>query len=213
MTEHEDFTRYAPRETTPDQIVRGLIASTDSPHLVVGPLVWRPSDGTRARVWHFDIFSSEAGHGCRADIVHVEADTEQEAVAARAEILGAFARSRPPLAVHDVKSSEIDAVRLSEELWPGEQISGLRAAVEADLAATAAERRAAARERAVASIGALADRIATSPDLRDEFADTLRRQANARAARSLAGLDTELPPADDPIADLMITWRARGLWA
>jgi hypothetical protein len=104
-----------------------LIDSIDHT-LVFGPVVTNPlTEG-----WYFTI-SSAGKEGFRVDqIVTADADFDM-AIAWRNAIKMALMINRRPLVVHDC-DDELYMARLCETLWPGEKITALRKALEAERA-------------------------------------------------------------------------------
>jgi hypothetical protein len=112
---------------SPAQVAQHVLRNVDSPHIVIGPAAWQPSDGTAAKRWYVTIAASEAGRGFRCDQVVLSPDSPQND---RARIMAAFV-AHPPLVIHDV-DDELYMARLCETLWPGPEITRLRQAVEAE---------------------------------------------------------------------------------
>jgi hypothetical protein len=111
-------------ECTIQQIVDHCLLGTNDINVVVGPLAWRPADGTVAKYWYFIVCTSEAKRGFRCDQVIVpEPDQDY-----RAAFILELARRKPKV-VHDV-DSELAMAKLCETLWPGERITNLRKRVE-----------------------------------------------------------------------------------
>jgi hypothetical protein len=95
-----------------DHVLRGA----DDVHVVVGPLLWRPTDGTRARYWYVVVATSERGRGFRCDQVIIPEDDRAIGEARRVEFLMVL-MTRRPLVIHDC-GDEVQMVRLCEVLWP-----------------------------------------------------------------------------------------------
>jgi hypothetical protein len=106
-------------EAMVEQILGGM---TDR-HVVVGPLLWQPSDGTASKRWYFIVGTGDAS-GARFDEVMVTED------GLRYAFIAALIGHRP-IVIHDV-GCELEMARLCEILWPGERVSRLRRAVEAE---------------------------------------------------------------------------------
>jgi hypothetical protein len=111
-------------------IAEFILRDTNSPHIVIGPATWQPSDGTAGKRWYCTIAASEAGRGFRCDQIVLSPDSPQDD---RGRIIAAFIPHRP-LVLHDM-ADELDMARLCEALWPGPRITSLRHAVEAERAA------------------------------------------------------------------------------
>jgi hypothetical protein len=108
-------------------IAKFILRDTNSPHIVIGPATWQPSDGTAGKRWYCTIAASEAGRGFRCDQVVLSPDSPQED---RGRIIAAFVAHRP-LVIHDV-DDELYMARLCEILWPDPKITRLRQTVEAE---------------------------------------------------------------------------------
>jgi hypothetical protein len=108
-----------------------LRGSSDN-QVVIGPLVWQPSDGAASKVWYFVMSTSEPGRGWRCDQIRIPPGCEGERELYRSKLLIEFAR-KPGTVIHDV-GDEVYAARLCEALWPGERISRVRKQIEADYA-------------------------------------------------------------------------------
>jgi hypothetical protein len=96
-------------------------------HVVMGPLVWQPSDGKADRVWYF-ILMFDAGKRLR--IIRVEVKDESD----RTRLILEMAQRKPLVVVHDM-GNELDMAKLCEVIWPCERTSRIRATVEAEYAA------------------------------------------------------------------------------
>jgi hypothetical protein len=121
---------HKPRDgghASPAQVAELVLRNTDSPHVVIGPAVWQPSDGTASKRWYLTIAASETGRGFRCDQIILAPDNPQ---ADRARIIGAFI-TRGPLIVHSMED-ELDMANLCEALWPGPEIARLRRTIEAE---------------------------------------------------------------------------------
>jgi hypothetical protein len=113
-----------------EQIASHVLAGTNDMHVVIGPLLWQPSDGTEAKRWYFIIATSEAGRGFRCDKIEVKTDEREQM---RASVIFALVRRRP-IVIHDM-GDEVSMARLCETLWPGPRIAQIRQQIEADYAA------------------------------------------------------------------------------
>jgi hypothetical protein len=109
------------------RIAEYILRGVDSPHIVVGPAVWQPSDGTAGKRWYCTIAASEAGKGFRCDQVVLSPDNPE---ADRASVIAAFYPHRP-IIIHDM-ADELNMVKLCETLWPGPMIARLRRSIEAE---------------------------------------------------------------------------------
>jgi len=115
---------------SPAQVAEHVLRNVNSPHIVIGPAIWQPSDGTAGKRWYVTIAASEAGRGFRCDQVTLSPDSPEDD---RARIITAFVPHRP-LVIHDA-DDELYMARLCEILWPGPKITRLRQTVEAERAA------------------------------------------------------------------------------
>jgi hypothetical protein len=103
------------------------------PCIIVGPCCYQPSDGSAAKRWYFCISTCGSDKQFRTDMVTVDPSWGIEqggAEVARARFLQTLI-TRKPLVIHDV-GDEVTMARLCESLWPGERVTKLRQAVEAD---------------------------------------------------------------------------------
>jgi hypothetical protein len=120
------------------QIVDYALRGSSDRQVVVGPLLWRSSDGEASKIWYFIVSTCEKKRGWRCDQVSIPPGDEEDRELYRARVLSALAtrhmtgRHRP-LVIHDV-GDEVYMARLCETLWPGERISRIRKEVEADYA-------------------------------------------------------------------------------
>jgi hypothetical protein len=105
-----------------------LFKNLASPNIVMGPLVWQPSDGKTGKVWYFILVLSYADKGLR--IVRLDADRKSD----RALMLRTMAKQKLPVTVYDM-GDELEMVRLCETIWPCARTSRIRATVEAEYAA------------------------------------------------------------------------------
>jgi hypothetical protein len=120
---------------TARQIVDYVLRGSNDINVVVGPLLWQPSDGVSgAKRWYFIVATSDE-RGWRCDMVNVEED-EREWM--RMRVMAALVERRP-LVIHDM-GDEVEMARLCEVLWPGPRIAAVRKQVEADYAKRALPR-------------------------------------------------------------------------
>jgi hypothetical protein len=99
-------------------------------NLVLGPLVWQPSDGAVAKRWYFRI-SGCGPKGWRTDCVVCDGNDRD---ALRAEVLMHVAMVGRPVVIHDC-DDELYEIKRCETLWPGERVTRIRKAIEAERAA------------------------------------------------------------------------------
>lgn len=115
--------------TATQQIVLHVTQNIDDNNIVIGPLVWRLSDDGKKQ-WYFAVSASEKGRGFRTDAIDIGPGIDPHE--ARQSTILDFARHRnPALAIHDT-DDELYAIRLCESLWPGERVTRLRQAIEAE---------------------------------------------------------------------------------
>jgi hypothetical protein len=114
---------------TARQIVDYVLKGSNDINVVVGPLLWQPSDGVGgSKRWYFVIATSDE-RGFRCDMVNVDA---QEREQMRMEVMAELVQRRP-LIIHDM-GDEVEMARWCEVLWPGKRIAAVRKQVEADYA-------------------------------------------------------------------------------
>jgi hypothetical protein len=105
-------------------------------HVVIGPTVWQPSDGTVAKSFYFTVATADPGGTFRSARL-TSLSREQSDDHRRSAIRMLVQRDRDqPRAIHDI-GDELAMARRCEALWPGERITRLRK----DLAAEVAARR------------------------------------------------------------------------
>jgi hypothetical protein len=119
--------RKFPDGLIPSKMVDHVLSEANDICVVVGPLLWQPSDGTAAKIWYFIVATSEAGRGFRCDQITTP-DGEADRTAFLLELI-----RRRPIIVHDM-GDEVSMARLCEALWPGDRITAIRKRVEADYA-------------------------------------------------------------------------------
>jgi hypothetical protein len=95
---------------------------TEDLQVVVGPALWQPSDGKRAKTWYFIIATGGDGFCCHR--VAITGDNFRQ------RFLFALIQ-RKPLVIHDV-DDELHMARLCAMLWPSPRTRELRKAVEAE---------------------------------------------------------------------------------
>jgi hypothetical protein len=142
LMDHDGPRKAAPKKQHPTtwtatvkQIVDHALRGANDPNVVVGPLLWQPSDGTSNKNWYFILATSEPKRGFRCDRVGLDADQREQQ---RGAVILELIQQRPPLIIHDM-DDEVQMAPLCEILWPGERISGLRKRIEADYAARRTE--------------------------------------------------------------------------
>jgi hypothetical protein len=109
-----------------EQIAELALSNATSEHVVIGPIVWLPSDGTSARLFYFTIASCDRG-GFRLHKIVVAEDTAEQD---QRDIVAALS-CRQAVVVHLV-DDELAMARLCEKLWPSPRITALRRAVEVE---------------------------------------------------------------------------------
>jgi hypothetical protein len=108
-----------------EQFADYVVRDAGDLQIVVGPLVWKPSDGAASKCWYFTVASAGAAREFRLDCVEVAAKTRDQQ---RMMVVAAFWRRRPRV-VYEI-DDELTMARLCERLWPGERITKLRATIE-----------------------------------------------------------------------------------
>ena len=88
--------------------------------VVIGPNVWRPSDGLSPKAWYFIVATCEAGRGFRSD--QMSAGPGYQIDDLRRDFIAELSRQKPPLVVH-LCEDELYAARLCRALWPGERVA------------------------------------------------------------------------------------------
>ena len=123
------------RDLTIAATVTHILGRADGVHVVVGPLRWRPTDGLSGRYWYFVVATADPDRVFRCVQINIPQGNEDIGEIRRMQFLSELI-SRLPLVIHDC-DDEVAMARLCESLWPGERISQLRAAVEAEAAEVA----------------------------------------------------------------------------
>jgi hypothetical protein len=96
--------------------------------LLLGPVVWFPSDGTSARRWSFNVVGCSRTGEARHD--QLNAETEAEALEFRAGLFAALVDHGSCL-LQDL-DDELHMARMAEAAWPGDKITRLRERIEAE---------------------------------------------------------------------------------
>jgi hypothetical protein len=111
-----------------DLMADHLLDEAGDINVVIGPVVHPPvgQDGPD----YFMVATSEKDRGFRSDQISIGEGYDGEAM--RAGIAMALVR-RKPIVIHDV-DDELYMAKLCEMLWPGERITRLREAIEAERA-------------------------------------------------------------------------------
>jgi hypothetical protein len=125
------MTRYG-REATVKEVVDYVLRDANDINVVVGPLLWQPSDGVASKRWYFTIATSEESTGFRCDQVMVAGDDPEQRERMRLAVFADLVRHRP-LIIHDM-GDEVAMARMCELLWPGPRIAALRREVEDEYA-------------------------------------------------------------------------------
>jgi hypothetical protein len=112
--------------------VTHLLDGATDLHVVLGPILWRPSpDDPGDKLWYF-IAAVCGADGFRCDRL----DTNDPDLTEQARSLAMLALvDHRPRVVHDM-GDELAMAKLCEVLWPGPRISALRAAIEGEYAAS-----------------------------------------------------------------------------
>jgi hypothetical protein len=108
---------------TATEVADYLLEKSGDRQVVVGPLVWQPSDGKASRMWYvIACTGDEVRQFCCDQVILPDED-------GRKDIIAALARSG--VVIHDM-DDELDMLRWCEAIWPGERVTSLRKIVEAD---------------------------------------------------------------------------------
>jgi hypothetical protein len=109
-------------------MARHVLEKSDDINVVIGPVVLAPigQDGPN----YFTVATSERDRGFRYDQISI--GEGYDGATMRLGLAMALARHKP-IVIHDV-DDELYMARLCETLWPGERITKLREAVEAERA-------------------------------------------------------------------------------
>jgi DnaJ-domain-containing protein 1 len=99
--------------------------------LLFGPVIWRPSDGTSARRWCFIVVGCDRTGETRHD--QLGAETEDDTVALRSDIMAALVAHRPCVAIDF--NDELEMAKVAEANWPCAKITRIRQGIEAERAA------------------------------------------------------------------------------
>jgi len=109
-----------------------LISNAADKTLATGPLTWQPSDGTSAKRWYFIVGFGDAGGLFHCEAIYVDAD-QRDAIYSRIR-LELMSRVAGRTFIIHTFNDEITFARWCECLWPGEKITRIRKATEADYA-------------------------------------------------------------------------------
>lgn len=113
-----------------DSALDGILSGCDDcGAVVIGPVVWRASDGRQARLWYFHAALPSKGDFHLVQIDCGGSDRE-DATLLRSSFAAALARRRP-MVIH-ITEDELQMARICEALWPGERIAGIRAQIESE---------------------------------------------------------------------------------
>ena len=110
-------------EATAANILDQILSDAGDVHVVVGPLCTNPPPSWVDKRSYFNIATGGAQQEFRCDLVYANA-------ASRRGIITTLAR-RKPLVV-TVVEDELEMAKVCEALWPGEVVTRLREAVEAE---------------------------------------------------------------------------------
>jgi len=108
-----------------DTVIARLLINAKSPHVVVTPLVWVPSDGTSAKRIYFCIAT---GPDFKVDAVNCDSD---DPAALMDAVILAIAATDPPKIVH-ITCTELQAASLCATLWPGKKTAEMLKTVESE---------------------------------------------------------------------------------
>jgi hypothetical protein len=111
--------------TNVDPIIQFTLQDSVDRVVVFGPVVSNPAVPGH----YFCIASAGRTSGFRADQI-IAGRTRAEATKRRRDVMTRFVAARP-VVINDM-DDELAMVRLCEALWPGQQVTALRRAVEAE---------------------------------------------------------------------------------
>lgn len=107
------------------ELAGDLLTHAHDRQIVLGPVAWIKSEGET--IWYFHAIT---GPEFQTHSVELEDGSKDEATAYRNAVVLAIARNQQGgILIHDC-DDELYAIRLCEALWPGEEVSRIRAAVE-----------------------------------------------------------------------------------
>ncbi len=110
-----------------DNVVASILQNRrGAPHVIVGPVVWRPNEAGR-RQWYFVLASGDPGF---FSVMVGFGDDAELADQCRASALVAFLM-RKPIVVHDM-DDELAMARLCEAIWPCAKTRKVRAGIQAE---------------------------------------------------------------------------------
>jgi hypothetical protein len=136
MSKHNE--RSARRERfrrLPDvqAFVAALCDDAGDEHVVIGPTVWQPSDGTVVKRFYFAVATAGPDGAFRYDrLTSLSPEQSDDFRRAVVQMLVQHYRDRPRV-IHDI-GDELAMARLCEALWLGERITRLREELEVELA-------------------------------------------------------------------------------
>ena len=92
--------------------------------MFIGPLVWRPTDGTSSKMHYFMVATSGGGE-FHCDQIIMEDEQDREAFIVELTAIGIGAG----LVIHNM-DDELDMARWCEAMWPGKKITRIRKQLE-----------------------------------------------------------------------------------
>src|SRR5690349_7310508 len=92
------------------RIVDHAMEGAGDNQVVVGPLVWQPSDGVTSKVWYFILSTCEKNRGWRCDQIVVPTGEGDEGEIYRDRLIMELVQ-RGALVIHDVRD-EVQSARL-----------------------------------------------------------------------------------------------------
>ena len=126
------------------------------PHqVIVGPVVWHPSNGRSSQTWGFVVSAGEDGGEPHHD--QITADEEELIDVYRANLILTLATHRPPLVIHNV-DDELRHAQLCAAQWPTKKSKRLLAAVQKEREAQKTPSAISTRLRAAAYLVRIPDR-------------------------------------------------------
>jgi hypothetical protein len=111
---------------TADGIADVVLSKSADKHVLVGPLVYQPSDGTTAKAWYVIVCTGDKRKQFHCDQIFCPDAATREALI--------VALLRPGILVQDM-SDELEMARWGEAIWPGEKPTRISERLERERAA------------------------------------------------------------------------------
>lgn len=108
-------------------IVEFIRSKSDDSTAVIGPVVWQPSDGEKAKREYFIVAVASKAAGFWVTQVVIQEPQD------RTDIIQELMVTKPPLIIHTT-DDELYMAQLCEALWPSEKTRAIREAVQSERA-------------------------------------------------------------------------------